>query len=245
MKTIQLSALLVLILISFTACNFDEKIMLPQVATSEVIEMADHSPIYFFYRESDKDTLVEINKNNVISTTNWIFNIDKRLPLKTVVPELSTFFKKKRGASAHKNEESAMYFSYSDSVHQNLAFLPIANTAYAEKIYHSKTYIKQYPDFHTPYYNVSISFLKNGLVNVDGNLIKTTELQDFVADFILFSSESKPILLYLNFDQDLTFDEYVKYKFLTKKMLSDKIQISPTEFIYDKKQVLTKCDCKL
>lgn len=244
MRKIQITLILTLMLASFIACNLDQKVMLPQGETSEIVEMKDHSPIYIFYKTSNNDTIAEVNKNNIISTTNWIFNIDKRLPLQKVVPELVTFFKKKRGASTHKNEESAMYFSYSDSVHQNLAFSPIKNTEYSEKIYHSKMYIKQYPKFHIPYENVSIDFKKNGKIIINDQLISALELKKYIQDFIVFSSENRPILLYLNFDEAILYGDYLKNKLLINSLLQeDKIYLSKQEFIYDSKQLPAICNC--
>ncbi len=49
----------------------------------------------FFDLKNEKDTLVEVNKKNSISSTNWVFNIDKRLPLKLVIPEVMKLQEKK------------------------------------------------------------------------------------------------------------------------------------------------------
>ena len=111
------------------SCN-DKKIFLPLADTTIVSDVKDHSLVYIFFKTNKNDTLAEVNRKNTISSTNWIFNIDKRLPLKLVVPEIIKLQEKKSG-SAHKNEESQNYYSYSDSVHQNLAFLSFTKVKYA------------------------------------------------------------------------------------------------------------------
>jgi hypothetical protein len=46
-----------------------------------------------------------------------------------VVPEIIKLQAKKEG-SAHKSETSENYFSYSDSIHKNLAFMPFTKVKY-------------------------------------------------------------------------------------------------------------------
>jgi hypothetical protein len=53
------------------------------------------SPIYIFL-EQRKDTLAEVNRKNSIISTNWILNVDKRLPLRLVIPEIMKLQQKKR-----------------------------------------------------------------------------------------------------------------------------------------------------
>mgnify|MGYP000036935351 CR=1 FL=1 len=118
MKYVCLVSLLVLF-----SCGHKETILLPKSNVTLVKEVQDYSPIYLFFKTKGKDTLVEVNRKNSISSTNWIFHIDKRLPLRLVVPEIIKLQAKKEG-SAHKSETSENYFSYSDSVHKNLAFIP-------------------------------------------------------------------------------------------------------------------------
>lgn len=116
---------LVLMLVS---CS-NKEVLLPQVDRTIVATVEDHSPIYMFFETKEKDTLVDLNRKNSISSTNWIFNIDKRLPLKLVIPEVIKMQAKKSG-SMHNNAESQNYFSYSDSIHKKLAFVPFTKVIY-------------------------------------------------------------------------------------------------------------------
>jgi hypothetical protein len=72
------------------------------------------SPIYIFL-EQRKDTLAEVNRKNSIISTNWILNVDKRLPLRLVIPEIMKLQQKKR-EEAHKNENAENYYSYADTI---------------------------------------------------------------------------------------------------------------------------------
>jgi len=70
-----------------------------------------------------------VNRKNSIVSTNWIFNIDKRLPLRLIVPELIKLQAKKDG-SMHKNEAAENYFSYANDVKKTMAFLPFTKVKY-------------------------------------------------------------------------------------------------------------------
>ena len=122
----NLSVLLFFVLFS---CGYKETILLPQSDRTIVKEVQNYSPIYLFFKTKGKDTLVEVNRKNSISSTNWIFHIDKRLPLRLVVPEIIKLQAKKEG-SMHKSETSENYFSYSDSIQKNLAFLSFTKVKY-------------------------------------------------------------------------------------------------------------------
>src|SRR6188768_3228456 len=120
---------LLFILVFLFSCN-KKDVLLPKANISIVKDVQDHSPIYIFFKTEGKDTIAEVNRKNSIISTNWIFNIDKRLPLRLVIPEVMKLQEKKRGDSAHKNEKAENYYSYADSVGKNLAFLPFTKVFY-------------------------------------------------------------------------------------------------------------------
>src|SRR6187402_3468243 len=119
-----------IVLLMCFSCGNKEDILLPKANKTIVKEVVDLSPIYIFFRVKGKDTLAEVNRNNSISTTNWVLNIDKRLPLQLVIPEVIKLQAKKRGDSAHKIQVAKNYYSYADSVGKNLAFLPFTKVSY-------------------------------------------------------------------------------------------------------------------
>ena len=112
------------------SCGNKEDIFLPKSNVTIVSNVVDHSPIYIFFRTKGKDTLAEVNRKNSIISTNWILNIDKRLPLRLVIPEVMKLQEKKRNEVAHKNELAENYYSYADSIGKNMAFLPFTKVYY-------------------------------------------------------------------------------------------------------------------
>lgn len=200
----------------FLSCGNKEDILLPKSDTTVVSDVQDHSPIYIFFRVNEKDTLAEVNRKNSIITTNWIFNIDKRLPLKVVIPEVIQLQEKKRQEKAHQNEKAENFYSYADTVKDNLAFLPFTNVNY-------KMGKPKKEDF-------VIAFKKNSdLVSLNGKYVKKSDLlQEFFSlQFII-----KPRFV-LQFDKNMSYGEYIQNKILLRKFdLYNVNPISPNEFIF-------------
>lgn len=121
--------ILVLILaFALFSCN-EKEVFLPEVDTTIVEKVENLSPVYIFFEIKGKDTVAELNRKNTISSTNFIFNIDKRLPLKLVLPEVVKAVAKK-DASAHKDSTSQNYYSYSNIKKKQLAFVPFTKMNY-------------------------------------------------------------------------------------------------------------------
>jgi hypothetical protein len=228
---------LVLILIG---CQ--KKVELVQAVGTIDSTIVDHSPVYMFFETKGNDTIIEINRKNTIGTTNWIFNIDKRLPLKLAIPEIIKLQEKRRSPQMHENKAASDYYSYMDSVQKSLAFMRFRDINYTYDNYFSTIYVKENPDYHIHFQTFAINFKLNNKVSVDGNDVEMKDLLSFLKEYIEFSSENKQILLYLNFDERLTFDQYLSKVIELKALENDKTSISKTHFIYNLKK-LPDCDC--
>ena len=205
-----------LIALSFLfSCGNKEDVLLPKSDTTVVNDVQDHSPIYLFFREQNNDTLVEVNRNNSIITTNWIFNIDKRLPLKMVIPEVIKLQEKKRKEKAHKNEKAENYYAYADSIKKKMAFIPFTKVNY---------YLRK------PKKNDFVIAFKKGSdkVSLNGRFVKKSDLlQEFFSiQFII-----KPRFV-VQFDKNMSYGEYIQNKILLRKFdLYNVNPISPNEFV--------------
>ena len=202
------------------SCGNKEDIFLPKSNVTIVSNVVDHSPIYIFFRIKGKDTLAEVNRKNSIITTNWILNIDKRLPLRLVIPEVMKLQEKKRNEVAHKNELAENYFSYADSIHKNMAFLPFTKVFYKmEKPFSFDSFFR---------------FKKNGMIQfyeTNEYDFPKEELQKKLND--LFIEHECEIIF--SFDKNLSFGEYIQDKILIEKLVIKKKGIwinREKEFIY-------------
>ena len=79
---------IIITFLSLISCS-EKEVTLLQAEVSVLKDIVDHSPIYMFFEvENEKDTIIDVNRKNSISSTNWVYNIDKRLPLKLIIPEV-------------------------------------------------------------------------------------------------------------------------------------------------------------
>jgi len=182
------SLILFFILLS---CGKKEDILLPKSNVTIVSNVEDHSPIYIFFRNKGKDTLAEVNKKNEIISTNWIFNIDKRLPLRLVIPEVMKLQEKKRNEVAHKNELAENYYSYADSIGKNMAFLPFTEMVYK---------------MEKPKSSLIVFFDRNNKIWVNGLIIKKDKLENFLNEFV----KDKSTNYLFCFSKDLSYGNYIQ-----------------------------------
>lgn len=92
------------------SCGEEKKILLPKADVTLVKQVDDLSTIDMFFKVENNDTVADVNKSTVISTTNWVFNIDKRLPLKAILPDIIKLQEKKRKKSKGKPRPPRIIF---------------------------------------------------------------------------------------------------------------------------------------
>jgi len=204
-----------LLLISLFSCQKKE-VLLPQLDETIVADVKDHSPIYMFFETNEKDTLIDVNRSNSISSTNWLFNIDKRLPLKLVIPEIQKLQAKKE-KSAHKSETAENYFTYMDKKKKTLAFLPLVEVEYV---------------FDNPTLGMNTLYFKaDGKMYFNKQQLSEQELEKYLND-LLIERESE---IFIGYDKKLSFENYLKNRLKSKKIVIKKLGLSinyAKEFIY-------------
>jgi len=193
------------------SCGNKEDILLPKADKTIVSNIEDHSPIYIFFRTKEKDTLAEVNRKNSIITTNWIFNIDKRLPLRIVIPEVMKLQDKKRKEKAHKNEKAENYYSYADSIGKNMAFIPF-----------TKVYYKLEKPIGTIIY-----FNKNNEILIENNVIKREKIKEMFTTILPKELADNFIFM---FDKNMSYGMYIQNKVFVESLKLD--IMNKVEFIY-------------
>ncbi len=205
---------LIFIILLFS-CEEKKDVLLPKANVSIVKDVQDHSPIYIFFKTEGKDTIADVNRNNSIISTNWIFNIDKRLPLRLVILQVIKLQEKKRGEKAHKNEKAENYYSYADSIGKNLAFLP---------------FTKVYYKIEKPKEGSFVFHFKKGsdLVLMNEKEVKKSDL---VESFYKIKFERTPKVILL-FDKNMSYQEYLQNKILLRNFAVYNVEEMPKEFIF-------------
>ncbi len=83
------------VLFVFLSCGNENVIQLPEIQNAEITQILDVSPAYIFYDDTKQDS-VELNRKNLIISTNWLVNVDKRLRLEQALPSILKLQEKKR-----------------------------------------------------------------------------------------------------------------------------------------------------
>ncbi|MFZ0597744.1 MAG: hypothetical protein WAM46_12260 [Flavobacterium sp.] len=202
-----------MITILLFSCASKEDVLLPKSNISIVKDVQDHSPIYIFFKIEGKDTIADVNRKNSIISTNWIFNIDKRLPLKLVIPEIMKLQEKKRAEKAHKNEKAENYYSYADSIGKNMAFLP---------------FTKVYYEIGKPTNGDLVIYFRKGsnVVLVNNEEVKKEDVLTHIGRIAFFVKPK----VYLLFDKNMNYQQYIETKIEFQKLNSYNDEI-PKEFI--------------
>lgn len=215
----------------FLSCGNKKVIQLPEISHSEITEIKDVSHAYLFYDETQKDSL-ELNRKNLISTTNWLINVDKRLTLKQAIPHIK-FLQDKKANSSHKNKNAKNYFTCNDISRKNLGFVELTTTNYHSK--KPKMIFSDISDFEYSGNIHSINFEENEEIRIftgytiDINI--NTDKINLENEIIKLGSVRGRIIL--NFHKNLHFQDYITYKSLLSNIDLDNLSISNEEFIYN------------
>lgn len=212
---------LLISLLFLFSCGKDKVVYLPEINHSDISEIQDVSAAYLFYDESNPEGY-ELNRKNLISSTNWLVNVDKRLTLKQVIPQI-IFLQNKKQNSSHKNENAKDYFTCNDISKKTLGFIEFTDVVYHEE---------------SPGFSENISPIR---FNLDGTITITnptsepftimTNKKDFIHDLKKIDTIQKAF--YLTFNAALSFQEYIAYKSALSTSDFKYITISNQEFLHN------------
>ncbi|MFB9054977.1 hypothetical protein ACFFVB_17975 [Formosa undariae] len=208
----------VLICFFCLSCAMDKELQLAEIQHSEITQVLDVSPAYVFYNTREKDS-VELNKQNLISTTNWLVNVDKRLTLQQAIPVILELQEKKRNAS-HKKEGVKNYFTAFNPEVKNLRFIEFTNVNYnldqAVEDYVKTS--KEQPEVLT--FGLDGAHFQNKKYTVEA-LVE--ELKSKIDQRHIFV---------LNFENQLSFQTYMHIKDLLLTITNASVLINTSEFIF-------------
>lgn len=199
-------------------CGKDKEILLPKSNKTIVKDVADISPIYFLFQEKDKDTLVEVDKQTIISTTNWIFNIDKRFPMRKILPEVIRLQNRKGSHQGEVKVEN--YYSYADSIGKNMAFVPFTNVVY--------TLGKQKDFADQGKVSLVLKLDKHNKITGNGVPMALAEFPRTVTE--LYPNQA--VVVFLHFDQNLPYQDYIAAKVVISGWKLQNVEISNKEYCY-------------
>lgn len=220
---------LTLILLTFLMLGCAKKeLKIPTLAEKGIQELQNHSQVWLFFEVKNNDTLAVVNRKNTISTTHWIYNIDKRLPLKAIIPSIISL-QDKHANSMHSEKGMFDYFSYSDTISKKLSFLKFDGVTF-------ETIDKLPQDFleasEANYQNIHLFFNKN---SVHMNTVETdkSNFKNELMALLKSSAEGKQSMLHLNFNGNLLYQDYLFYRTIIHNLSNENILINKKEFIFN------------
>jgi len=216
--------LFITVLFLFFSCGNEKVLQLPEIQNADITEVLDVSPAYIFYDETKQDS-VELNRKNLIISTNWLVNVDKRLTLEQALPSIIKLQEKKRNATMHKNEKAKNYYTCNDTSIKNLGFIDFTN------IYYVDSFKSINLDSINQFNELVFTKTKTSLITNNQEIVKN-DFNDLnlLYDYLKENDKSEGVI-FLNFKKDLNFQEYITFK---KKLQSFKnLNFSNYEIIND------------
>ena len=217
LKKIGFTGLITLFLWS---CGNEKVIQLPEVQHAKISEILDVSPAYIFYNETQPDS-VELNRKNLIISTNWLFNVDKRLTLEQAIPKIKFLQDKKRNAKMHKNEAAKNYYTCNDTSIKNLGFIEFTDINYIEETNPKNNSI------------IAINSLNDITIQHQDLKLPRVEIDDLIIQLENnFSKNEENIILTLHLNKQLIFQDYITVKNKLQNLNFETIVIDNSEYIF-------------
>ena len=222
---------LLFLFIILTCFSCTKKIVqLPETTNQDITELLDVSPVYMFYDEENDS--IEFNRKNMISTTNWLVNIDKRLTLKQILPHLQYLQDKRHGDGMHKNENADNYFTCNNTDLKNLSFIEFTDIFYKTNFNNDNDL-----DFFSENYFGVVKFNSLESIEIISEYEEYTDIEEYNISSLLKNigelTKSDNITIKLSFNSNLSFQEYITIKSKLLTIKSDSLEILNQEIIYN------------
>ena len=215
--------LMIFLLISTLGCQ-KKDVILPTLGITGIQDtIYDNSKVWIFFKVVGNDTIAELNKNNSIANTHWIFNIDKRLSLKHVIPKIQQLQVKKAKPSMHDNGKLMhSYYSYVDTAAQKLSLVLFDSVKYI-----TDSELKLEPISKDSIFgHLILDFNKRGIF-IGGQEVEMHNLKSLLEKNL----NSRKLKIHLRFDKELSFQNYIHLKALLSNLENDSIINAKEEFI--------------
>jgi len=214
------------LLIIFAIGCQKQQVQLPLIEIPGITEIQNHSSIWIFYKIQNEDTLAILNKNNKILNTHWIFNVDKRLQMKDVIPHFIALQENRNKDSMHKKEGMLNYFSYADTSLEQISLTPFLPVTFIDLKDDAPTQeeVRDQP------FQVSVE-ISNDFIKLNDKIIDLEALEKEIALLGANDSITKPVIR-LIYNQNTQYQYYLQTKVY---LSSNDIATLPVEYIFNVK----------
>lgn len=210
------------IILFFAGCQKKE-VQLPLIDIPGISEIQNHSSIWVFMESKNGASIADLNKANKILNTHWIYNIDRRLPMKEVVPVLIAMQENKNKDSMHKKEGMKSYFSYADTKSSSISLLLFPQTNFIT----DTTTTNVMKEFRENSCTASIE-LAGDDIKLNGKRQTLTDLVSNLKKEQQCTNEEK-LKVMLIFDEDTSYQNYLELKVY---LHANDIHCEPAEYFH-------------
>jgi len=213
--------LLLISIFQLQSCSKKE-VQLALIEIEGIHEIQNHSSVWIFFETNNQDTIAVLNKNNKLLNTHWIFNIDRRLPMKKIVPILEDLQENRNKESMHKKEGMLNYFSYADKIANKISLLYFPTTTFIKNS-------QKYTDYKEQLSKGKIIELKieNHKIFIAKEPIEKDQLKEYVKT--IASRDSIEPIVFLKYRENIPFQDYLSLKTFLQ---NQGVQVGKTEYIY-------------
>ncbi|MGZ0016578.1 hypothetical protein [Yeosuana sp. AK3] len=222
-----------LVFLMLISCGQEKIIQLPEINHSNISEIQDVSAAYLFYDETLEDG-VELNRKNLIGTTNWLVNIDKRLTLKQALPKIIFLQDKKRQAEVHKNENAKNYFTCHDLSKKNLGFIDFTEIMYRQE--KAQPFLNSKKAEVQQLVNIKVHSLDSTYISIisnDTSFTHTSNQKELLKHLSTHLSHQERTLIISEIKESLSFQDYITYKFILSQIHYKNVTIGNDEFVFN------------
>lgn len=222
-----------LVFLMLISCGQEKIIQLPEINHSNISEIQDVSAAYLFYDETLEDG-VELNRKNLIGTTNWLVNIDKRLTLKQALPKIIFLQDKKRQAEVHKNENAKNYFTCHDLSRKNLGFMDFTEIMYRQE--KAQPFLNSKKAEVQQLVNIKVHSLDSTYISIISNetsFTHTSNQKELLKHLSTHLNHQKSTLIISEIKESLSFQDYITYKFILSQIDYKNVTIGNDEFVFN------------
>ncbi|RLD63060.1 MAG: hypothetical protein DRI95_12220 [Bacteroidetes bacterium] len=216
---------LLITLFFYAGCS-NKDVQLPTIELDGITEIQNHSNIWIFFDIKGSDTVAVLNKNNKILNTHWIFNIDRRLAMKTVVPQLQKMQESRNKDSMHKKEGMNNYFSFANTKSKNISLVKFDQTKFISDKKEYDTILEKYSK------NQILEIdIQNESLSLNKKVMEIELLLEKINN-VLSKDTLKPPKIILQYHENTNYHNYLKTKAYIQK---HNIVIDINEYIYSVK----------
>ena len=223
-------------LVLFCQCS-DKEVMLPVIPEGGIPETQNHSSIWIFYDASAQDSKAVLNKNNKLINTNWIFNIDRRLTMRDVIPILQEMQADRNKDSMHKKEGMANFLSYADSKNERISLVPFPEIKFVrmddmagmediERAEASSVSKGRSSELDSTQCLVMVRLYED-YVRANGKNLERRDLLE-IESTALGCEEGQTVIFRLHYDEEITYQNYLEAKVF---LAASQVEVDTTELV--------------